>query len=81
MFKVLSLLGIGVAGGAALSPETKGKIRDAAKSVKDDLGAATKDARAAATREWGRVRKFVREEIFEEPPRRPPAPPSDSAAC
>lgn len=64
------------AGGASLSPETKGKLRVAARGVKSDLAAATKDARARASTEWGRVKQFWREEILEEPPRRPDPPAS-----
>jgi len=74
--KVL-LAGIGVATGAALSAETKDKLKSAARGVRDDIGAATKDARARASTEWDRVKKYVREEILEEdPPRRTPATPS-----
>ncbi|MDO8621820.1 MAG: hypothetical protein Q7R80_01155 [bacterium] len=73
MIGKLLLAGVGLATGASLSEETKGKLKAAARSVKDDLGAATKDVRARASTEWGRVKRFVREDILEEdPPRRPP---------
>lgn len=65
------------AGGAALSEETKAKLKAAARGVKGDLADATKDARARASKEWDRVKQFYREEILDEPPRRsPPAAPS-----
>jgi len=69
MFKLLLAAVGGAATAASLSEETQGKLKAAARGVRDDLGAATKDARAAASREWGRVKRFVREEILEEPPR------------
>lgn len=79
MFKVLSLLGLGVAGGAALSPETKAKLKAAARGVRDDFATATKDARGRTSREWGRFTKWFREDVLEEPPRRaPPASPPPS---
>ncbi|MBI4434870.1 hypothetical protein HY635_03610 [Candidatus Uhrbacteria bacterium] len=81
MLKLLLAAVGGAATAASLSEETKGNIRTAAKGVAGDLRAATKDARAAASREWDRVKRFWREEIREEPPRKPPASPSDPGAC
>ncbi|MDP3771568.1 MAG: hypothetical protein Q8R16_04660 [bacterium] len=76
------LLGVATFGaGAALSEETKGRLKTAARGVRDDLGAATKDVRARASTEWERVKRFVREDILEEdPPRRPPpaSPPASA---
>lgn len=68
------------AGGASLSEETKGKLRAAASGVRDDLRAVTKDVRARASKGWGDVKRFWREEIRdEEPPRRgPPSSPPPS---
>lgn len=77
MIGKLFLAGVGLATGAALSEETKAKLKNAARGVKGDLADATKDVRAAASRRWGDVKKFWREEVLEEPPARtPPAAPS-----
>ncbi len=74
MIGKLLLAAAGLATGASLSEETKGKIKDAARSVKGALGAATKDVRARAKQEWGRVTKYVREELLDEEPARSAGP-------
>lgn len=80
MIGKLLLAGVGLATGAAMSEETKGKLKAAARGVKEDLADATKDARARASKEWNRVKRFVREDILEEPPRRPAPPPAAPSA-
>lgn len=84
MFGKILLAGAGVLTGAALSEGTKGKAKAAAREARDtarsawkDLGDATTDARAAASRGWDRTRRFWYEKVLEEPvPRRPDPPAS-----
>lgn len=78
MFGKILLGAAAFAGGASLSPETKGKLRAAASGVRDDLRAATKDARAAASRGWDHARTFWYEKVLEEEPPRRPDPPAQA---